>query len=59
MQDMKKLLNIILAACVMASCSLKEDHDSFTNRENSYETVSQCQACVDACYLAIKNIYVV
>ena len=59
MQDMKKLLNIILAACVMASCSLKEDHDSFTNRENSYETVAQCQACVDACYLAIKNIYVV
>ena len=33
----------------MASCSLKEDHDSFTNRENSYETVAQCQACVDAC----------
>ena len=57
MQEMKKIINILLVCCVAASCSLKEDHDSFTNRENSYGTFAQCQACVNACYTPIKEFY--
>ena len=57
MQEMKKITNILLVCCVAASCSLKEDHDSFTNREDSYGTFAQCQACVNACYSPIKEFY--
>ena len=54
---MKKIFNILLVACVAVSCSLKEDHEAFTNRENSYGTFAQCQACVNACYIPIKEFY--
>jgi len=54
---MKKIFNILLVACAAVSCSLKEDHEAFTNRENSYDTFAQCQACVNACYIPIKEFY--
>ena len=57
MQEMKKIIYTLLACCLAASCSLKEDNLSFTNRENSYGTFAQCQACVNACYTPLKDFY--
>ena len=54
---MKKIIYITTLVGMIASCSLKEDHDAFTNRENSYDNFAQCQACVDACYIPIKEFY--
>ena len=55
---MKKIFAYIAAAVLLVSCSLEEDHKAFTTRANSYSNKQQCQACVDACYLPITQVYI-
>lgn len=42
----------------MVSCSLKEDHDSYVQREEAYGTYLQCQSVLNGCYINLKSIYV-
>lgn len=57
---MKKTLYIIAmlaGVSLCGSCSLQEDSRGFTTRSNSYLTTAQCQACVDACYYPLTQVY--
>ena len=55
---MKKTLLYISASLLMVSCSLKEDRDSYVQRDNAYGTYLQCQSVLNSCYLNLKSIYV-
>ena len=55
---MKKIYAYILTALVLMACSLEEDHKAFTTRANSYLNKQQCQACVDACYIPLTQVYI-
>ena len=55
---MKKILSLLFAISILAACSLEEDHKAFTTRSNSYQNFAQCQACVNACYLPIVQVYI-
>ena len=43
-------------ALFAVSCSLKEERESFVNRQNAYGTVAQCKSVLNSCYIPIKNI---
>ena len=54
---MRKLLVLLsLGVLFASSCSLKEERDSFVNRENAYGTAAQCKSVLNSCYMPIKNI---
>lgn len=55
---MKKIYAFILIALSLMACSLEEDHKAFTTRANSYLNKQQCQACVDACYIPLTQVYI-
>ena len=52
---MKKIL--LLAAVLLAGCSIKEDRNSFANRESSYQNVFQAESVVKSCYYDARVIF--
>ena len=54
---MKKILSAILAAVLLAGCSLDEKILSSSTQETYYRTVEQCITGLNGCYTNIRNIY--
>ncbi|MCQ2135430.1 MAG: RagB/SusD family nutrient uptake outer membrane protein [Bacteroidales bacterium] len=58
MKNLKTYFSIISAAVLVMSCSLDENPSHFVSRDQFYNTESECESAVNACYRNVKSIYV-
>lgn len=54
---MKKALYCIAAVIALASCSLKEEPESFVDRENYFKSEAQIKAAVNSVYAQLRTLY--
>lgn len=57
MKNIATFLTATYLLLLAAGCSLKEDRESFADRENSYRTVFQAESVVKSCYADIHQIF--
>lgn len=46
-----------MAVAMMASCSLKENPDYFTDRAGAFKDLATCRASANSCYMPLNSIY--
>ena len=55
---MKRTMIFFVACLVSVSCNfLEEKPSSFVDRENFYQTETQCRTAVNSCYEGLRNVY--
>ena len=57
MKNFNQFILTLLAAGLLASCSLTEEPTSFVNRKSFYKNESQCIAALNSCYMPANAIY--